>query len=119
MEALTLTHSERELLGDAIIAFGVTRGRQMMTQPLEQAAADEAVDAAFEKVLGLLYPGDDHEIKSCPTCGHITGTVPEPITPVAYLPRAMLPADTCATPDCPATEDLKQDGDGSYCEDHR
>lgn len=116
MVALTLTDAERELLGDAVIAFGAARSRQMMSaQPLGQAASDEAVDAAFEKVLGLLYPG---RIAACPNCGHVTGTVPEPITPVAYLPRAML-RDTCAVPDCPETENLKQDGDGAYCEDHR
>ena len=36
-----------------------------------------------------------------------------------YLPRAMLHAETCATPDCPETDGLKQDGESAYCEDHR
>ena len=118
MGALTLTDSERDALGDAISAYGAARAGQVIPAPdrISRQAADQRVDAAWAKVLALLYPG---AITACPACGHITGTVPEPVTPVAYLPRAMLQAETCAAPDCLETQGLKPDGEASYCPEHR
>lgn len=35
------------------------------------------------------------------------------------LPTRALLRDTCATPDCHETDNLKQDGEAAYCEEHR
>lgn len=107
MSVLTLTDAERDVLGYAIAAYGSARAGQVLADlGVHQPAADQRVDAAWALVLSLLYPG------------HVTGTVPEPITPVAYLPRAMLHVETCATPGCLET-DIKPDGEAAYCKDHR
>ena len=114
LDDVILTPADRDDLADAIMAYGYARAFAMTSLAArDQRAADDAADAAWAQVLWILYPlarDGDQPPRLQP--------VPAPMTPVTYLPRALL-NDACAAPDCYETKGLRQDGEHAYCEDHR